>query len=247
MGGMNMNMGGRMYLPVEELLDEIYKIAYRLYPPSSSSSNSSTNVTPPEVNDSYIDGSYNNIIKSQQKQQNTTNNTIIATLPEQSNITTTTTAMVDHSMCLTPIHNHADLKIYINDSSLNLAQRKYMDQSSDVHFHPTVKVNSNDIPGVPFADMVHIHRDNVTIEDFLDTLDIDTNTKKMLYDKQLTKVYVNGILKKEGLDYIINDKYRILVSYSGSDSESQIAKQIRSVTSYAGLGRDRNPSLFGGC
>lgn len=154
--------------------------------------------------------------------------------------------MVDHSMCLTPIHNHADFKVYLNGNPLDLSQRKYMDQDRDVHFHPTVKVNPDDIPGIPFADMVHIHKENLTVRDFLNTLDFDTDTLKMLNDEQKLKVYANGELRQEGLDYVMHDKDRILVSY-GSETESQIAKQIESVTNYATMGRDKNPSLFGGC
>ncbi|MGH9878052.1 MAG: redoxin domain-containing protein, partial [Nitrososphaerales archaeon] len=153
---------------------------------------------------------------------------------------------MDHSMCLTPIHNHVDFKIYLNGNPLNLAQRKYMDQSMDVHFHPTVKVNPDDVPGVPIADIVHVHKENVTVRDFLNTLDFDADTLKMLNDEQKLKVYANGDLRQEGLDYVMQDKDRILVSY-GSETESEIVKQIESVTTFAIIGKDKNPSLFGGC
>lgn len=154
--------------------------------------------------------------------------------------------MQDHSMCLTPIHEHADFKVYLNGNPLNLAERKYMDQDRVVHFHTTVKVNPDDVPGIPFADMVHIHDENITINDFLNTLELGNDTFKMLADKQLTKVYVNGDLRPEGLDYVMQDKDRILVT-SGNVNESEIAKEIESVTDYATMGKDKNPSLFGGC
>ncbi|MGI0011717.1 MAG: peroxiredoxin family protein, partial [Nitrosopumilaceae archaeon] len=67
-------------------------------------------------------------------------------ISQQTLTTDSKTNSVDHSMCLTPIHNRADFKIYLNGDSLNLAQRKYMDQSMDIHFHPTVKVNPDDVP-----------------------------------------------------------------------------------------------------
>ncbi|MGI0015300.1 MAG: hypothetical protein ACREBU_17935, partial [Nitrososphaera sp.] len=100
---------------------------------------------------------------------------------------------------------------------------------------------------------VHIHKENVTISDFLNTLDLGNDTLKMLEDKQLTKVYVNGNLQPGGLDYIMHDKDRILVSsYDSSNSgnnvaENEIAKQIESVSNYATMGKDKNPSVFGGC
>ena len=155
--------------------------------------------------------------------------------------------MVDHSMCLTPIHRHAALKIYLNGNLLNLSERKYTDQSSEVHFHPTVKVNPNDLPGIPFGDMVHIHKDNLTIRDFLNTLDLDNYTLKTLQNDKYLKVYVNGEVHAEGLDYIMHDKDRILVTNTGQDKYDEIAKQIESVTSYAIMGKEKNPSLFGGC
>lgn len=224
-GGMNMNSGGKMYVPVDELLREIYKIAYRLFPDSGNAAGAS----------SQINGTSNYTGEA----QNATNST-------------GDTTMVDHSMCLTPIHNHADFKVYLNGNPLNLTQRNYMDQSSDVHFHPTVKVNPDDVPGIPFADMVHMHKENITISDLLDTLDFDDATSKMLSGNSgMLMVYANGELKPEGLDYVMQDKDRILVSYyddtSGIIKDEEIAKQIESVTNYAIMGKDKNPSLFGGC
>ncbi len=220
-GGMNMNIDGRMYVPVNEILQEIYKLKPRLFPTTISDRDGISN-------SKTVEGSTTVSIQN----------------------TTSAIMMNDHSMCSTPIHNHADLKVYLNGVPLNLAQRKYMDQSADVHFHPTVKIHPNDIPGVPFADMVHIHKENITIGDFLNTLDLDANTTKILNDdKQILKVYVNGVLDKKGLDYIMKDKDRILVSYDTNKGENKndIAKQIESVTSYATIGKDKNPSFFGGC
>lgn len=224
-GGMNMNTGGKMYVPVDELLREIYKIAYRLYPDNSNATGASS-----QINDT---SNYNG------EAQNTIN-------PSGN------TTMIDHSMCLTPIHKHADFKVYLNGNPLNLTQRKYMDQSSDVHFHPTVKVNPDDVPGIPFADMVHMHKENMTISDLLNTLDFDNATSKMLSGNSgMLMAYANGELKPEGLDYVMQDKDRILVSYyddtSGIIKDDEIAKQIDSVTNYAIMGKDKNLSLFGGC
>ncbi|MGH9977775.1 MAG: peroxiredoxin family protein, partial [Nitrososphaeraceae archaeon] len=211
-GGMNMNMGGRMYVPVEELLKEINKVAYRVAPTMSS-------IIGPLV---------------------VTNIALSSTL--------NTTPMTDHSMCITPIHKHADFKIYLDGVLLNMSQRKFMDQAAEVHFHPTVKVNPNDIPGVPFGDMVHIHKENVTIKDFLNTLDLDTNTLGKLGNNEMLRVYINGAYQKIGLNHVMNDKDRILVSHiSDGITEKEILNQMESVTSNAVMGKDRNPSIFGGC
>ena len=163
------------------------------------------------------------------------------------------------SMCLTPIHNHLDLKIYLDNIPLNLSQRNYMDQSPIVHFHPTVKIEPNDIPGIPVGDILHLHKENVTIHDFLETLDLDNKTKEMLNDNSnginkptSINVYVNGSLKKEGMDYLMPNKDRILLSIYTIDKDKneftkEIEKQIESVTNYTGLGKDKNLQLFGGC
>ncbi|GEM_PF-1353506 len=45
----------------------------------------------------------------------------------------------------------------------------------------------------------------------------------------------------------MHDKDRILVTNTGQDKYDEIAKQIESVTSYAIMGKEKNPSLFGGC
>jgi len=87
-------------------------------------------------------------------------------------------------LCAQLQYTHADLYIYLNGNLLNLTERKYMDQSPEVHFHPTVKVNPNDIPRIPFGDMVHIHKDNLTIRDFLNTLDLNNHTLKILQNLQ---------------------------------------------------------------
>jgi peroxiredoxin len=237
MNGMNMNMAGRMYVPVDELLREIYKVSYLLYPESTSKSSSlspsDSNTTSPQSTNTN-DSNY-----GPQKQLDKK-----VTVASGSNNTIT---MVDHSMCFTPIHRHADLKIYLNGNLLNLSERKYMDQSSEVHFHPTVKVKPNDIPGIPFGDMVHIHKDNVTIGDFLNTLDLDNVTIKALHDIKTSKVYVNSNALPKGLDYIMHDKDRILVSNTPSGNPDEIAKQMQFVTSYGIIGEEKNPSLFGGC
>ncbi|MGH9987084.1 MAG: peroxiredoxin family protein, partial [Nitrososphaeraceae archaeon] len=165
-GGMNMNMGGRMYVPVEELLTEINKIAYRLSPTVSNTSR-----TPIVMN---------------------------IALSSPSNAA----PAMDHSMCITPIHKHADLKVYLDNVLLNMSQRKFMDQNAEVHFHPTVKVNPNDVPGVPFGDMVHIHKENVTIKDFFNTLDLDTNNTlgKLIGNNGMMRVYVNEAYQEMGLN-----------------------------------------------
>ncbi|MGH9994267.1 MAG: peroxiredoxin family protein [Nitrososphaeraceae archaeon] len=214
MGGMNMNMGGRMYVPVEELLTEINKIAYRLSPTVSNTSR-----TPIVMN---------------------------IALSSPSNAA----PAMDHSMCITPIHKHADLKVYLDNVLLNMSQRKFMDQNAEVHFHPTVKVNPNDVPGVPFGDMVHIHKENVTIKDFLNTLDLDTNNTlgKLIGNNGMMRVYVNEAYQEMGLNYVMNDQDRVLVTQiTDGITEKDILTQIESVTSYAVMGKDANPSIFGGC
>jgi len=230
--GMNMDMNGRMYVPVNEILQEIHNVAYRL--PQTANA-TSTHVRANASNSTVAVAAW------ESKQQNTT--------------LRGTSTMAMNKMCSTPIHYHADIKFYINGTQLNLAQRKYMDQAPDVHFHTTVKVKPNDIPGIPFADMVHIHAQNLTINHLLKTLDLNQTVLKALDNQQMTKVYVNGVLNQAGLDYAMHDKERILVSYyagkggsvNNPEPQGELGKEMKSVTYYATLGKNANPSFFGGC
>jgi peroxiredoxin Q/BCP len=149
--------------------------------------------------------------------------------------------MQDHSMCLTPIHNHVDFKMYLGETMLNFSQKSFMDQANFTHFHKTVKVNPDDVPGIPNGLLIHVHRDNVTIRDFLKTLDLPFNIDNI----QNLKVVVNDNVQSSGLDYVLKDKDRLLVT--GSSNNSQIKSQMDSVTDYALQGKEKNPSLFGGC
>lgn len=250
--GMNMrtDMNGRMYIPVDELLNEIYKYKDRLQIAKSSDKPKNKAV----INDTF-NRTKTNITSTIMKTQ--IDDKSQYSMPKTNS--SIDSMFIPMSMCLTPIHNHLDLKIYLNNIPLNLSQRNYMDQSPIVHFHPTVKVEPNDVPGIPVGDILHIHKGNVTIHDFLKTLDLDNKTKEILDDNSngtnkptSISVYVNGDLQKEGLDYLMQNKDRILLSIYNIDKDKkqfthEIEKQIESVTNYAGLGKDKNPQLFGGC
>lgn len=157
------------------------------------------------------------------------------------NISNPNMTMQDHSMCLTPIHNHVDFKMYLGGTMLNFSQNNYMDQSNEVHFHKTVKAKPDDVAGIPNGLIIHVHKENVTIGNFLKTLDLPFDTDGILN----LKVMVNGAVQPSGLNYIMKDKDRLLVTDSSNDS--QIKSQVESVTDYAIQGKEKNPSLFGGC
>lgn len=156
-------------------------------------------------------------------------------------IPNTNMSMQDHSMCLTPIHNHADFKMYLGGVMLNFSQNNYMDQSNEVHFHKTVKVKPDDIPNVPNGLLIHIHREGMLFREFLKTLDMPFDVAAI----ENLKVYVNGNIQESGLDYTLQDKDRILITSNTEDSA--IKAQVDSVTDYALQGKEKNPSLFGGC
>jgi len=147
----------------------------------------------------------------------------------------------DHSMCLTPVHNHVDFKMYLNGNMLNFSQNFYMDQSNVIHFHKTVKIKPDDIPGIPNGLIIHVHKEGATIREFMETLDLPFDFNNL----QNLKVYANGIEQSLGLEYVLKDKDRLLITDSNNDS--QIKSQMDSVTDYALQGKEKNPSLFGGC
>lgn len=153
---------------------------------------------------------------------------------------------IDHSMCITPIHRHANLRVYVNGTMVDFAKREHMDQSAEFHFHPTVKVDEDDEPGVPVGDFFHIHRDNVTLRDFFATLDLPPEVSAAFDDEAQLQVYVNETLVDLGLDHAPLDGDRVLVT-TGPTTDTPIQNQLGSVTRYTSDDEDRYPSLFGGC
>ncbi|MBI3033728.1 hypothetical protein HYY72_01065 [Candidatus Woesearchaeota archaeon] len=112
-------------------------------------------------------------------------------------------------------HAHSDIKVYMNGSLLDLSDARYFVRSKFVHVE-------NDGPGKS-GNLVHVHAKGINVGFFLESLGIGNKD---------FKVYVNGVLQQEGLNYKFNNKDRILVT--ASEDKTEIAKQIDSLTGFTG-------------
>ncbi len=111
-------------------------------------------------------------------------------------------------------HHHADVKIYLNNQQLNLADPKYFVKSSFVHVE-------NDGPEKT-GNVIHVHATSVDLKFFLESLGIKSGN---------LKEYINGNLNSEGLNYIPTHKDKILIT--DSVNQDEINKQLKTITSFS--------------
>ena len=129
---------------------------------------------------------------------------------------------------LRSVHDHADVKVYINGQPVDFSQRKYQITTSFIHFEAGV------------GDVIHVHATGMTAGYLFKSIGGDLNPNCLFFEGQnycsgdgkKLKFYVNSKPNNEYGTYIIKDLDRILVSY-GSESDSDIQKQIASITNLA--------------
>ena len=125
-------------------------------------------------------------------------------------------------------HIHADVKVYINGKAIDFSQGKYQLASRFIHFEDGI------------GDVVHIHATGLTLGHLFKSLGMDFDNNCINFEGQnycnngnnKLRFYVNGQPNNEFSNYIMQDLDKILVSY-GSDTDSDIQKQISSVTKLA--------------
>lgn len=125
-------------------------------------------------------------------------------------------------------HLHADVKVYINGQSIDFSQVKYQLASSFIHFEEGI------------GDVIHTHATGLTVGHMFKSLGIDFNNNCIVLEKQSycndndkkLKFYVNGQLSNEFDNRVIRNLDKYLISY-GSENESEIKKQLDSVTNLA--------------
>ncbi|HLC62192.1 MAG TPA: hypothetical protein VJI52_04205 [Candidatus Nanoarchaeia archaeon] len=125
-------------------------------------------------------------------------------------------------------HIHADIKVYINGKSIDFSQKKYQLATSYIHFEDGV------------GDVMHIHATGLAMRHLLKSLNGDFNNNCLALESQTScsdgnkklKFYVNGKQNNEFGYYVIQDLDKLLVSY-GAENDSEIQKQLKSVTNLA--------------
>ena len=125
-------------------------------------------------------------------------------------------------------HIHANIKVYLNGQALDFSQRKYQVATSYIHFEDGM------------GDVIHVHATGLALEHLFHSIRMDFTNNCIFYegqnycnegDKKL-KFYVNGQTNNEFGNRIIKDLDKYLISF-GNENESDIQKQIESVTNLA--------------
>lgn len=116
-------------------------------------------------------------------------------------------------------HAYFDLKVYTDGTPIDFSLAKYQES----------KTNTLD-PNIHFHDgngtVVHLHKEGIALAELFLSLKISFPLNSL--DKSL-KVYVNGAVKTEGLNYVPQDLDQILVSF-GPTNDTNIQKQLSSVS-----------------
>lgn len=113
-------------------------------------------------------------------------------------------------------HIHADFKVYLNAKQVNFAKREYYMKSMMVHLdeHPNIE----DAGGV-----LHMHATGVPLWIFFKSVGLELPTD--------VKLYVNGKLNTESLDYVFRDGDKLLIT--DATNQEFVNQQIISITDYA--------------
>lgn len=125
-------------------------------------------------------------------------------------------------------HLHADIKVYIDGKPIDFSQRKYQLASRFLHFEEGI------------GDVIHTHATGLTLGHLFKSLGMELSNNCLVLegksncndgDKKL-KLYVNGQPSAEFDSRVIKNLDKYLVSY-GSEDESQIQNQLKSITNLA--------------
>ncbi len=124
------------------------------------------------------------------------------------------------------IHEHFDLKVYIDGKPMDFSKTRYQLKSAYIHLEEGI------------GEVVHIHATGITLQHFFNTIEITLNENCMTVDAnkmcsvggKTLRYYANGKLIEEKEDYVPKDFDKILITY-GDETEAEIQQQIASLTS----------------
>lgn len=140
------------------------------------------------------------------------------------------------------VHEHIDIRVVLNGKPFDFTKDKYQstekkELNKDIHMH-----DGN-------GEIIHKHKANVSLNDFFSSLgikfnkncfELDTGEKYCNNRKKSLNFFVNGKLNGEFENYKIEDLDRLLIIYADV-TESQISKQIESVTDKACIYSEKCP------
>ena len=113
-------------------------------------------------------------------------------------------------------HIHADFKVYVNGKEVNFANSEYYMKSMMIHLDDSP--NKEDA-----ASVLHMHATGIPLWMFFKSINMEIPDS--------VKLYSNGELNDEGLDYVFNGKDKLLLTDAAE--ENIIQQQIASITNYA--------------
>ncbi len=119
-------------------------------------------------------------------------------------------------------HIHADWRVYIDDKALDYKFFGPVEMmSSFIHIDKSKGDELSDISLEKTGDVLHMHATGVPLWIFFESINLEL--------PELTKVYVNGQLNSEGLNYVFNDLDKILIT----DGVGDLQEQLNSITNFA--------------
>lgn len=120
-------------------------------------------------------------------------------------------------------HIHADWKVYVNGEALDFTGKDHMTRMrSGSSVSSFIHVDSGAQEPEKTGDILHMHATGVPLWIFFDSIELNL--------PESTKVYVNGQLNLQGLNYVFNDLDKILISYG---NETNLESQIEAITNFA--------------
>ncbi len=135
---------------------------------------------------------------------------------------------------LNDVHNHADIKIVLNNEPYNLNQTKYMSPKNNAK-SPFMHLHEDD------GDILHQHISDGSLGLFFESISMNLSSECFILDNKTAycnneesqvRMYVNGRENKLFERYIFKDLDRILITFTKPDIAS-IQEQISKVTDKA--------------
>lgn len=133
-------------------------------------------------------------------------------------------------------HIHADFAVILNSERVNFSKEEYMDIGENIHLH-----DMN-------PDVVHYHKENLSMIDFFNNLNMTLNSTCFgYYDEAFCNNQTHSLLMvvngnfTENFDYVPNDLDRILIYYGNQGNETIMNYFQENVTDKACIYSEKCP------
>lgn len=133
---------------------------------------------------------------------------------------------------VSPVHEHADFKVFLNGVPKDFAQEEFMEETDPVG---RAKIHMEDGDG----NVIHKHANGVTLGYFFSTIGMSFNSTCFVDEtgrqfcggpNGTLKLVVNGAANPAFGDYEIKDEDKVLISFG---SETDLSGQLAAITNLA--------------